>query len=130
MHRHLPSPVSTPLTASMTTPGAAPVAGLLCLLALLLAPVAALTAQPWRQKDRPGRRQDRPGAANRELDRPELRVQAECADAADGEVRADTPLSFVSSARSFAARRVRDEGALWAVPDELIERDLVCTSRS
>ena len=68
----------------------------------------ALTTQPWWRRS-PREAPDNP-----------LRIVLETDPAADGEVRNDVPLDFVSSRRRFTVRHVRAEQP-WTVPAELIK---------
>jgi len=85
---------------------------------LLDAPLPeALKAQPWYKRTP----YEHPGDA--------LRIVMEVPYGADGEVRNDRPLNFVSADRLFGVRRVRDIEP-WPVPDELIKEWPPCTCRN
>ena len=72
----------------------------------------ALKTQPWWK--RAGRDMPRDDEPLR------LRIVMETPDGAEGEVRNDVPLSFLSRDRAFTVRRVSDV-EFWTVPDQLIK---------
>jgi CRISPR system Cascade subunit CasD len=78
----------------------------------------ALKTQPWHWRTR----RERPDPN----DPPRLRIVMELEPAADGEVRSDVPLDFVSARRHFTVRRIRDV-EMWTVPEGLIQEHPPCT---
>jgi CRISPR system Cascade subunit CasD len=76
-------------------------------------PVGALSGWPWLVSLAQRRRDERPER---------LRLVVECDAGEDGEPRQDVPLSFASSVRSFAVRRVREMWIDTPAPREEVAR--------